>query len=84
MAARITIGVVGTFALGLCFLAMHDVPRNSAISNPQPSMTILWVAVAVIVAAGLLAVIRSSKAMTVASLVASAVGILFSLLLACV
>jgi hypothetical protein len=81
---RITIGIVGAFALILCFVSISDVHRNSSINNPQPTMTILWVTVTLIVVAGLLAVIRNSKLATVVSLVASGLGILFSLVLACV
>ena len=77
-------GIVGALALGLCFLSMRDVPHNSAISNPQPSMTILWVMVSVIIVASLLAVIRRSRVATVISWVASGLGILFSLMLACI
>ncbi len=77
-------GIVGAFALGLCFLSMRDVPLNSAISNPQPSMTILWVMVSLITVASLLAVTRRSKVATIISLVSSGLGILFSFVLACV
>ena len=84
MASKIPIGMAGAIALGMCFLSMRDVPHNSAIRDPQPTMTILWVLVALIAVAGLLGLIRSSRLTTVASLVASGLGILFSLMLACV
>jgi hypothetical protein len=61
MASRIAVGVVAAFALWLCFLSMRDVPHNTMIRNPQPSLTILWTLVALIVAAGALALIRSSR-----------------------
>jgi hypothetical protein len=47
-------------------------------------MTILCVMVALIVVAALMAVIRGSTNTTVASFIASGLGILFSLMLACV
>ena len=84
MALKISIGIVAAIALGLCFLSMRDVPHNTAIRNPQPSLTILWALVALIVVAGALALIRSSRKTAVASFVASGLGILFSLMLACV
>ena len=84
MASRIAIGIVAAIALGLCFLSMRDVPHNMAIRNPQPSMTILWALVALIFITGALALIRSSRKMAVVSFVASGLGILFSLILACV
>jgi hypothetical protein len=49
MASRIPIGVVAAIALGLCLLSMRDVPHNTAIRNPQSSLTILWALVALIV-----------------------------------
>ncbi len=84
MGSRITIGVAGALALTLCFVSMKDVPHNIAIRSPGPTMTILWVAVALIIITGILALIRSSKMATVFSLIASGFGILFSLILACV
>ena len=84
MASKLTIGIAGVIALGLCFLSMRDVPHNTAIRSLQPTMAILWVAVAMIVVTSLLALIRSSKAATVFSLLASGFGILFSLILSCV
>jgi hypothetical protein len=63
---------------------MRDVPHNPAIRSSEPTMTILWVAVALILITGIAALIRSSKAAAVLSLVASGFGILFSLILACV
>ena len=84
MASRIPIASAAAIALGLCFLSMRDVPHNMALRNPQPSMTILWVLVALIVVAGALALIRSSHKTAVASFVASGLGVLFSLILACV
>jgi drug/metabolite transporter (DMT)-like permease len=84
MASKISIGIVAAIALGLCFLSMRDVPHNTAIHNPQPSMTILWVLVALIAVAGVMALLRSSRKTAVASFVASGLGILFSLMSACV
>ena len=84
MASKISIGIVAAIALGLCFLSMRDVPHNTAIQNPQPSMTILWALVALIVVAGVMALLRRSRKTAVASFVASGLGILFSLMLACV
>ena len=84
MASRIPIGIVGAVALGLCFLSMRDVSHNTAIRNPQPTMTILWTLVALIIVVGVLALIRSSRKTAVASFVASGLGILFSSMLACV
>jgi hypothetical protein len=81
---KIAIGIVAAIALGLCFLSMRDVPHNPIIRNPQPSMTVLWALVVLIVIAGALALIRSSRKAAVASFVASGLGILFSLMLACV
>ena len=84
MASKISIGIVAAIALGLCFLSMRDIPHNTAIRNPQPSMTILWVLVALTVAAGAMALVRGSRKTVVASFIASGLGILFSLMLACV
>jgi hypothetical protein len=84
MASKISIAIAGAVALGLCFLSMRDVPHNSAILNPQPTMTILWALIALIVVAGLLAFARSSRNAIAVSFVASGLGILFSVLLACV
>ena len=84
MASRIAIGLVAAIALGLCLLSMHDVGHNAAISNPVPSMTILWALVVLIVVVGAVALVRSSRKMAIASFVASGFGILLSLTLACV
>jgi len=54
MASRLTIGIAAMIALGLCFLSMRDVPHNTAIRSLQPTMTILWVAVALIIVTSLL------------------------------
>jgi hypothetical protein len=84
MASRLTVSIAGVIALGLCFLSMCDVPHNPAIRSLQPTMTILWVAITLIIVTGLLALIRSSKVATVFALLASGFGILFSLILSCV
>jgi hypothetical protein len=84
MALRIPIGIAAAVALGLCFLSMLDVPHNTAIRNPQPTMMILWVLIVLIVVAGMLGLVRSSHKTAAASFVASGLGILFSLMLACV
>jgi hypothetical protein len=84
MSSRITIGIAGTLALVMCFASMRDVPHNDMIKNPESTMTILRVAVAVIIVAGVLALIRGSRKMAIISLLASGFGILFSLVLACV
>jgi hypothetical protein len=84
MTSKIAIGIVATIALGLCSLAMGDVPHNTAIRNPQPSMMILWGLVSFIIVTGALALIRSSRRTAVASFVASGLGMLFSHMLACV
>jgi hypothetical protein len=81
---RITISIIGALALFLCFISMRDVLHNPAIRNSEPTMTILWITVALILFTGILALIRSSKMAEVFSPVASGLGILFSLLLACV
>jgi hypothetical protein len=84
MALRITVGIAGTLGLLLCFNAMRDVPHNTAIRNPEPTMTILWIAVVLIIVTSILALSRNSRKATVFSLLASGFGILFSLILACV
>jgi len=84
MASKVSTAIAGAIALGLCFLSMSDVPHNSAIWNPQPTMTILWTLIALIVVAGFVAFVRSSRNATAVSFVASGLGILFSVLLACV
>ena len=84
MASRVAIGIAGAIALGLCFLSMRDVPHNSAIRNSQQTMTILGALVVLIIVAGLLALLRNSRMTAIASFVASGLGILFSLVLACV
>lgn len=81
---RTTISIVGVLALFLCFVSIRDVPHNPAIRNPEPTMTILWVAVALILSTGILALIRNSKVAAAFSLVVNGLAILFSLLLACV
>jgi hypothetical protein len=82
--AKIFVSLAGALALFLCFTMMSEVPRNTKISNPQPSLTILWTLAALIIAAGALALIRSSRMVVLASFVASGLGILFSLMLACI
>lgn len=84
MALKIPTGIAGAIALGLCFLSLRDVPHNMAIRNPGPTMTILWSLVALIVVVGAPALIRGSRKAAAASFVASGLGILFSLVLACV
>ena len=84
MTSTIQLGIAAAIALGLCFRSMLNVPHNLAIRNPQPSMTILWVLVALIIVAGALALMRSSRKTVIASFVASGLGVLFSLILACV
>jgi drug/metabolite transporter (DMT)-like permease len=84
MALRIAIGIAALIALGLCFLSMRDVPHNTMIKDPHATMTILWVLLALITVACALALIRGSRKTAVASFVASGLGILFSLMLACV
>jgi hypothetical protein len=82
MALRIPIGIAAAIALRLCFLSMRDVPHNMAIRNPQPTMTILRMLIALIVVAGVLGLVRRSRKTAVASFVASGLGILFSVMLA--
>jgi hypothetical protein len=82
--SRIAIVIASAIALSLCFFSMRDVPHNRAIRNPQLTLTILWALIALIIVAGLLALFRSSRMTAVASFVASGLGILFSLILACV
>jgi heme/copper-type cytochrome/quinol oxidase subunit 2 len=84
MALRITVGIAGALGLFLCFNAMRDVPHNTAIRNSEPTMTILWMAVVLIIVTGILALTRNSKKTTVFSLLASGFGILFSFILASV
>jgi hypothetical protein len=59
--SKISVSLAGALALFLCFTMMTGVPKNTAIRNPQPTMTILWLAVAVIIVTGFFALIRSSK-----------------------
>ena len=81
---RTAISIVGAVALFLCFVSMRDVQHNPAIKSLEPTMTVLWIAVALIFITGVVALIRSSKVTATFSLVASGLGILFSLILACV
>lgn len=84
VALKISNCIAGAVALCFCFLSMRDVPHNPIIRNPLPSMTVLWVLVALIVVTGALALMRSSRKTAGASFIASGLGILFSLILACV
>jgi hypothetical protein len=84
MAPRVTISIAGVVALVLCFVSMRDASHNPAIRSSEPTMTILWILAALIFVSGVLALIRSSRVATIFSLLASGVGVLFSLILACV
>jgi hypothetical protein len=84
MASKVSIALAGAIALSLCFLTMSDVPHNTAIRNPQPMITILWTMIALIVVAGVVAFVRSSRNAITVSFVASGLGILVSVILACV
>ena len=65
-------------------MSLRDIPRNDMIRDPQPSLTIVVVLISLIVLACLWASIRQSRVAGYASLATSALGILFSIILACV
>jgi len=84
MTSRIGTGIFGAIALVLCFSTLRDVPRNPLINNPRPTMTILWVAIALIGFTLTWALFRGSRKATIAAVIASGFGILFSIVVACV
>jgi hypothetical protein len=81
---RFVIVAVGALALVFCFVSLRDVPRNGSIRNPQPSMAILITFISLTTASCTWACLRDSKAARYIALIASGLGILFSVVLACV
>jgi hypothetical protein len=84
MIPRSILITAGLVTLGLCLLSLRDIPRNHMIRDPQPSATVVVVLILLTVTACVWACVRRSRAAGYASLVASGLGILFSIMLACV
>lgn len=57
---------------------MREVPRNPAIRIPESTMTVLWVLVSLIVASGILVLLRRSTMAVRCLLFASGLGIFFA------
>ena len=81
---RLLIVVAAMLAIGLLSVSLRDVPRNHMIRDPQPSIKIIWICIALTVPTCAWACLRPSRLSSYSALAASAVGILWSLMLACV